>query len=239
MLPMAYGGEGRRISSAVAAELRSRIHRGEMRPHARLPAERELAELLSVSRPTLREALRELSDQGYLVTRRGTHGGAFVTSLEEPLAAWRARMRDDRQIVDSIFDLRIAIEMATARFAAARRSAGDLRHMVEALEAMRQAVEVSEYRHADSQFHGAISLATRSPRLVPSVTMLRGEIFTPVDMLGFSHDVNQDIREHQEILDAIRKRDVKSAGELMVRHIEQARTDMHRLLDEPPAETRP
>ena len=67
------------LTQAVAEHLRTLIHRGEVGPGDRLPAERELAEQLGVARISLREALKILQDEGYVQVRRGALGGAYVT----------------------------------------------------------------------------------------------------------------------------------------------------------------
>src|SRR4051812_18778171 len=103
------------LTQGVAEHLRSLIHRGEVGPGDRLPAERELADQLGVARISLREALKILQDDGYVEVRRGAKGGTFVTELNQPVARWRARMRKKSGEIDDIIDFRIALECHTAR----------------------------------------------------------------------------------------------------------------------------
>ena len=114
------------ITADVVEELRGRIHRGELGPGDRLPAERELASRMKVSRDRVREALAALENEGYVVSRRGATGGRFVTELAAPFAAWAARTEDD---LDDIVDFRLAIECEACRFAAQRRTRSDLHAM--------------------------------------------------------------------------------------------------------------
>src|SRR3954451_14159986 len=79
-------------AALVSDYLRRIVHRGELGPGDRLPAERQLAVCLGGGRVTLREALQERETEGYLVRRRGVTGGAFVTDLGRPFAAWRKRV---------------------------------------------------------------------------------------------------------------------------------------------------
>src|SRR2546430_17246386 len=67
-------------SEEVVTQLRSMIHRGELRAGDRLPPERDLAKLLGVSRPTLRDGIRSLAAVGVLQPRRGA--GTFVVKAE-------------------------------------------------------------------------------------------------------------------------------------------------------------
>src|SRR5690606_12157803 len=74
--------ESRRLYHQVADQMRSLIERGSFAPGSRLPAERELAERLGVSRPTLREALIVLEVEGFVHIRMGA--GVFVATLNRP-----------------------------------------------------------------------------------------------------------------------------------------------------------
>ncbi|MGH8882162.1 MAG: FadR/GntR family transcriptional regulator, partial [Stackebrandtia sp.] len=136
------------LSQAVADHIRLMIHRGEVGPGDRLPAERELAGQLGVARISLREAIKALQADGYVQVRRGAHGGTYITELDVPVARWRARMRAESGEFSDIVDYRIALETESARLAAHRHRDGDL-------AAMRAAI--SELERADGR--GAFRLA--------------------------------------------------------------------------------
>jgi DNA-binding FadR family transcriptional regulator len=123
---MAHTVTAQTLTQAVAEHLRTLIHQGEVGPGERLPAERELAERLGVTRASLREAIRALQQEGYVQVRRGALGGTYVTELIEPLEKWRMRMRSQTGEFDDIIDFRIALETQTARLAAIRRDRADL-----------------------------------------------------------------------------------------------------------------
>ena len=219
-----------RIPHSLAASLRARIHMGELRPGERFPAERELAEQFGVSRVTLREALRVLQSEGYIEVRRGPHGGAYVTDLSEPAQAWRDRMIAESAALDELFDLRIGIEMATARFAALRSTRDDHEIMREATDALRKVSTQVQFRVADSQFHAAVAAAARSARLSAAVRQLRGELFTPLDILDLGVTPEEDADQHEAILSAIQTRDPERAETLMCVHIERTRATFKGIL---------
>src|SRR3954462_3955076 len=102
-------------AALVSDYLRRIVHRGELGPGDRLPAERQLAVALGVGRVTLREALQELEDEGYLVRRRGVHGGAFITDLVRPFDAWRSGSLSHRDGFQELWDLREAVEVQIVR----------------------------------------------------------------------------------------------------------------------------
>jgi GntR family transcriptional repressor for pyruvate dehydrogenase complex len=70
-----------RVSEEVVVQLKGTIMLGHFKPGDRLPSERELAEQFQVSRVAVREALRALENSGFIITRQGATGGAFVTDL--------------------------------------------------------------------------------------------------------------------------------------------------------------
>ncbi|MGN7861238.1 FadR/GntR family transcriptional regulator [Microbacterium sp. 22303] len=219
-----------RIPDSLAAALRARIHMGEFQPGERFPSERELADQFGVSRVTLREALRILQDEGYVEIRRGPYGGAYVTDLSEPVQAWRTRMIAESAALDELFDFRIGIEMATTRFAALRRTADDLELMRATIEELRKVRTQGEFRVADSRFHAAVASAARSSRLSAAVRQLRGELFTPLDILDLGVTPDEDADQHEAIFDAIRARDADIAEARMCAHIERTRATFKTLL---------
>lgn len=94
------------LTLAGAENLRTRIHRGEVGPGDRLPAERALAQQLGVGRISLREAIKTLEQEGYVHVRWGASGGVYVSELTLPIERWRARMRTQDAQLDEIIDYR-------------------------------------------------------------------------------------------------------------------------------------
>ena len=103
----------------TVARLLQTIRLGMVEPGGALPPERELATRFSVSRDTVREAIKSLSDAGYLVSRRGRYGGTFVSDpvpeREVPDAAPPPQAE-----IDDVLGLRDILEVGAARAAAAR-----------------------------------------------------------------------------------------------------------------------
>lgn len=208
--------------SDVVEEIRGRIHRGELGPGDRLPSERELAANLSVSRDRLRDALQELEQDGYLVSKRGATGGRFVTELARPFAAWAARTQAE---LDDIVDFRLAVECQASRFAATRRAQSDLDAMDDAMARLEAAATPREYRLADVAFHAAIALAAGNDRLAAAVERARGELFEPADEL-WRHGQIESLTDHRQILGAIRGGEADAAAAAMAEHIERTRQEL-------------
>src|SRR5699024_8183745 len=115
--------------AAVSNYIREEIHSGTYGPGDRLPPQRELAELLGVSRVSVQEGLKHLVERGYLDVRRGASGGSFVTELSGPAERWRRRLRDRAVELDGLVDFRIGVEARVAALAAMRCTRTQLAEM--------------------------------------------------------------------------------------------------------------
>ena len=211
-------------------EMRIAIHRGDLAPGERLPAERDLAARLGVSRITLREAIRILAEEGYLVARRGQQGGTFVTALEEPYQRWLTRMRSDFTELEDIIEFRIAVERRAAKLAAKRRTEEDLAILEGAMDDMALAKDRSSYRRADNSFHNCVAVASRSPRHIEAIASARGELFMHTDQIVYTEHVEETQLQHRRILDGIRSGDEEATATAVELHIESTRAGLHRLL---------
>jgi len=213
--------ESRRLYRQVADQIRLMIIRGELAVGQRLPAERDLAEQLSVSRPTLREALIVLEVEGYINIRMGS--GIYVTRKHVAEASGR-----DRESVEGPFELlqaRAIIECAISEEAARNAGPQDIAVLDEALRAMSGAVEDARaVLVADRAFHTGIAA------IVGNATLLRvtGELFdmrmTPYFEKLASHfegpvSWRTALEEHRAIRDAIAAGDAAGAKAAMRTHL--------------------
>jgi DNA-binding FadR family transcriptional regulator len=218
------------LSQAVADHIRLLIHRGEVGPGDRLPAERELAGQLGVARISLREAIKLLQEDGYVQVRRGAQGGTYVTELDVPVARWRARMRSESGEFSDIVDFRVALETESARLAALRHDEADLLAMREAISDLKQANDRAAFRLADTQFHTALARAARNTRLRDAIETARAELFATHDLLPFTNPIAESVRDHQAIYQAVCQADGERAAATMREHIENARAQLHEIV---------
>ncbi|MEV4624417.1 FCD domain-containing protein [Asanoa sp. NPDC049573] len=196
----------------------------------RLPAERELAERLQVSRVTLREAIRALREAGYLESRRGRTGGTFVIS---PMTAAevdkgpRRQPKGDaaelaRQMGDALhdaLDFRRVLEPGAAGLAATRALAAvDRQHLVACLGASRDR-DPATRRVADSRLHLAIAAASGSPSLaaaVADVQLTLDGLLASIPVIAKNLDHSD--RQHARVVDAILAGDAVAARATMEQH---------------------
>jgi DNA-binding FadR family transcriptional regulator len=183
-----------------------------------------------VARVSLREALAQLQQEGYIVARRGALGGTFVTELVEPRRRWLRSMRENLADFDDIIDYRIAVEVHAVRLAADRRDEGDLRAIEDAARRLPDVTGVLSFRAADSAYHRALAAAARSPRLAAAIDDARGLLFPPTDALVYPPDTGTSLVDHARITAAVRDGDGDQAAAAMREHIESTRDWLRRFL---------
>ena len=216
----------------VLDQIQTAINLGRFRPGDRLPPERDLADMLRVSRTTVREAVAVLESQGVIEVRRGRNGGLIVRELSPTRADIRKRLRAHRDQLQDIFDYRVAVESAAAALAAERRTAVDvttLRRLVDSLAVIvDDAVDHPDsgafphFQDIDSQLHLAIAKAGRSPRLAAGILEARSAMFLPVGAVFARIEPSANLL-HQQVVDAIDAGDADAASNLMAQHINGTR----------------
>jgi GntR family transcriptional regulator, transcriptional repressor for pyruvate dehydrogenase complex len=213
----------------VAERIRRAIHIGSYLPGDKLPPERVMARQLGVSRATLREAIRVLEGEGYVISRRGASGGILVLDQAEDEERIRPLLAEKLPEIEEIFDYRTAVEGAAARLAADRRTDEDLAILQRAYDVMAADRETRRFRAADNAFHLAIADAARNRLMRQAIEDARAEMWVPIDRL-ISRVFLTANRHHRQILDAIRARDPDAAQKAVVDHLEIARRDLRRSL---------
>jgi DNA-binding FadR family transcriptional regulator len=196
------------------------IRLGVAGPGERLPAERELAARLAVSRVTLREAIRALADAGYVESRRGRYGGTFVTETLPPTASGRAREELAAELED-VLTLRLVLETGAAELAAARAlTPVDRQHLREAL-AEAGTTDPAEYRRRDSRLHLAIAEVTASTLLTTAVADIRvkvNELLDAIPLLAAS--IEHSHAQHRRIVERILSNNPAGARTAMAEHLD-------------------
>jgi GntR family transcriptional repressor for pyruvate dehydrogenase complex len=214
-IPMRTAGE------RIAERFVTAIALGEFVPDQRLPAERDLAAMLEVSRTTVREAIQRLQASGYVTTRRGRGGGTFVRTgrglrsdemiRRTLLPAWEE--------LSEILDFRRLVEQLIARTAAERRDERDITAIREAVQAYAAAADRDASRLADHALHQAIARATHNVRLVELSARIRREVSFGFDAEPCSpHVRHRALRQHPALGDAVIAGDPGRAASLAARH---------------------
>lgn len=231
-----------RVAEAVAAHIEKMILQGVLRPGEKLAAERDLAEKLEVSRPSLRDALGKLEERGLIRIGRD---GARVARFLEPLSAPLFELFADKPRVNAdYFVYRRMIEAEAARLAASRATDLD-RKVIEGIVAhMKEAHELEDPAREtdlDAELHLAIYEAAHNVVMLHVMRvlseMLRNDVFYNRDQL-YRRDGARDklLAQHLAIADAVLAGDAARAGRAAEDHIrftfetvEEIRRDAERL----------
>jgi GntR family transcriptional repressor for pyruvate dehydrogenase complex len=220
--------ERRRLSDVIVAQIERLIVDGALSPGEALPAERDLARRLSVSRPSLREALLKMEARGLIQLRRG--GGFAVTdvtapTIAEPLA--HVLNRYPKAALD-LLEMRHALEAVAAALAARRATPADLRKLQRALAAMdtpkatRDSIAGAE---ADAGFHLAVAEASHNVALVHVTrgifNLMRTSIVERHELFyGNAENRGRLHAQHRAIFAAIRAGDPRAARNAAHAHLD-------------------
>ena len=201
------------------------IERGKLRPGDRLPPERELAQELGVSRPTVRAGLHALAAMGVTESRQGA--GTFITGGPPRLGAgplsFLAALHGFTR--DEIFEARKVLEVGAAGLAAERALTDRLAPMAEEVTGMFAALsEPQTFLIHDVRFHRAVAAASGNPVLLALVEMVSSLVYEMRrDTVERAHDLKESAEMHRRIYQAIRDRDGDRARAEMARHLDLAR----------------
>lgn len=223
-----------RIADVIAGELETRILEGSWKPGDRLPSERDLAVELSVSRPSLREAIQKLVAKGLLRTRHG--GGTYVTDqLEAPFVdPWQAMLNGHPMLQSDLLEFRQMLESQAAYLAAERATAADLALLesrfndLELIYAKNNLIGCID---VDVAFHQAVAEAAHNV-LIGHLTaslfrVIHGHISSNLEHL-YARPPRWDqlTAQHRAIWHAIRDRQPEAAAKAARFHIEFVRQSM-------------
>jgi len=202
------------LRELVLEAIREAIISGTLKPRERL-MEIQLAEELGVSRTPIREALRELELEGFIVMV--PRKGAFVADMTF------------KDIAD-IFEIRVALEGLAAGLAAERITDEEMedleRHLVEKADAIARS-DMERLVEVDTLFHESIYKASRNERLKGIINNLREQIQRfRATSLAYPGRMKLSLEEHRAIVEAIHSRDVSLARQLAQEHIENAEQSM-------------
>jgi GntR family transcriptional repressor for pyruvate dehydrogenase complex len=235
----------KKIPEIIIAQLKSLIDSGEISPGDKLPTERELSEMLNVSRPSLREALRSLSLLGVLDNSPGKGTFLKASPNQWPIEPFIIFSLESGNLLNML-EARHELEIIVVSFAAKRRNKSDLKKMKETLDKMKSNINnLKEYMNSELLFHKAITKASKNPVIIEFMAMLyrhlegiRRTVYESLsnNMSDLKVDSNRDDNEHwassspsflennfedhELIYECILKGDEKNAKQAMKKHMQ-------------------
>lgn len=207
-----------RLYEVIVEQLCSYIAANALAPGARLPAERDLAANLGVSRASLSQALVALEVQGVVSVRHGD--GAILVRLPTEERAVRA-LREHADRIPDIIEAREALEVKLAGLAATRRTDTELEAIEAAIAIMQSEVDAGERGVVgDERFHEAITAAAHSSLLAKLMHEISGLIReTRIESLSQADRPRASLEAHRRIAAAVRNRDSRRAETAMADHL--------------------
>lgn len=217
------------------------ILEGVLRPGDRLPSERELSLQMDVSRPVLRDALKELESRGLILSRHG--GGTFVANVISDVFAEPVMdlIASHSKAIYDYLDYRKGIETVAAGMAAERATDADLAMLTAVMKAMRMAHKsgnFTEEAKADVEFHKTVSEIAHNIILLHT---LRSCYKLHMDGVFFSRTLLYDLpgvraallEQHEAIAAAIMARDAnaaKAAARAHITYVEQQLSEVEKVM---------
>ena len=198
------------LREVVCETLREAIRSGVLKPGERL-MEIQLADELGVSRTPVREAMRKLELEGYVIMlpRRGT----YVANIS---------IRD----INEVFEIRTTLDALASGLAAERITEEELEQLERLLVSIGENIETRNMKKVvedDMEFHDILYKASRNQRLVGIISNLREQItrFRSMSM-SYPGRLKKTLEEHSRLVEAIAQRDVELAQKLAVEHMENS-----------------
>ena len=198
------------LREVVCETLRDAVRRGVLKPGERL-MEIQLAEELGVSRTPVREAIRKLEMEGYVIMmpRRGT----YIADLS---------IRD----INEVFEIRTSLESLASGLAAERITEDELEKLQRLLVQIGTHIKSGDMEsivRTDTEFHDLLYQASRNTRLVGIISNLREQLtrFRTTSM-SFPGRLKATLEEHRNIVEAIAQGDEKAARKAAEHHMEKS-----------------
>jgi DNA-binding FadR family transcriptional regulator len=219
----------RRTFEEAVEQIADKVRSGDLVPGDRLPSERHLAAQMRISRPTVREAVRMLTEAGVLEVRRGQSGGIFVLSELVPRellhSHWEVRVSE----VSGVLEARRLLEPRVAQLAAVHAGEADFAAMQETIDRKRELAGGPDFlRHEDLflqldlKFHLIIARATGNSTIVSLMRSLFRRLEIARDMALHAPTVPDWVIDvHERTLDAVRAADFQAIDGVMDEHLAQ------------------
>lgn len=226
---MFYNISNKKVYELVIEQIQDKILKGELKKGDKLPSERELSESMSVSRTSIREAIRVLETMGVIESKQGE--GNFICnniekSLIEPLSMG---FKLNEGIWQDILELREALELQTVRIAAEKATEDDCNELREIIDQMQKENDKLNYNskkivQLDQKFHNKIASISKN-YLIESVFMTSSRLFATFiedareRIIDNYRDEKTLFESHEMIYEGIKQKNPNLAYIEMKRHM--------------------
>ena len=225
------------LPEEIAARLLDLIKAQQLRPGDKLPAERELAAAMHVSRPVLREALRALSIMNVVEIRQGA--GTYITALEpqQLVSHLEFVFSKDPVALSQVIETRRVVEVGNVRLAAARITPDEVAELTDLLKQLRATVDDAErFAELDIAFHDAVCAAAGNFLLAQFMRIINTLARVSREKTGSAMATRRRaLTDHEAILYALRTKDPAAAAAAMEAHLTHIEAALAGAMGEAPA----
>ncbi len=210
-----------KVYEEVAKQI-ERLILQKLKPGDKLPAERELAEMLGVSRGSIRDAIRGLELMGLVEPRQGTGTIVCEIASDSPVNPFANALKRRKELVSELLDFRKMLEPPLAARAATHASPEEIAEMEQILRRQEEKQRLGEPAVAeDAEFHYNIALASGNSVVLKVIDILMDLLRdTRARSLQMGGRSQKSLDGHRRILTAIQQHDSEAAKNAMRRHIE-------------------
>ena len=213
---------GKLLTRAVEKKIIKIIKENYMQPGDKLKNEYELAELLNVSRGTIREAIKSLISRNILEVRQGA--GTFVSNKngvpEDPLGlTFISDIEEDKKVALDLLDIRLMLEPEIAALAAVKGTTKQIKTMLEQCKIVEELIKKGEdYREADILFHKRIAQCSGNRVIENLIPIINSSVSLTINL---TEDVfrQNTYKEHRAVAEAIASGDSLGAKCAMIVHL--------------------
>lgn len=221
------------VYEKVIDELKNVIFQGKLKPGDRLPPERALAEMLGVSRTSLREALKLMEAAGLIFIKRGQ--GIFVADHDpdQYMDNFLSHLLVSDDKLSELFEIRKVLETEAASWAALRGSESQIKELEKLVEDTLTSLEkymsnkstlLAEH---DIEFHRKLIEASNNSVLIRVMDSLYDLLMgSKSKAMTVPKRAEKSLQEHKMIVEALSQRDAQSAKKAMLNHIQNAEKDV-------------
>jgi GntR family transcriptional repressor for pyruvate dehydrogenase complex len=221
------------LPEEIANRLLMQIREQELRPGDKLPAERQLAEMLVVSRPVLREALRALSLMKVVDIRQGD--GTYITSLEpkQLISHLDFVFSKDSIALVQLVEARRVVEAGNVRLAALRISDDEIAELERLVAQLAGSlVDPERFSELDIAMHVAVCAAADNFLLLQFMNIVSTLGRFSRERTGGRREVRETaLRDHRRLLEALRAHDPDAAEQAMLGHLDHVEEELRSAID--------
>ncbi|MCC7342351.1 MAG: FadR family transcriptional regulator [Bryobacterales bacterium] len=215
------------LTAQLVEHLLNMIKSGQVKPGEKLPSEQELMAQLGVSRTCVREAVKSLESLRLIEARPGTGTVVLDPSPTSLLLAERFWDHGEERRTDYLLEFRQIIEIGVASLAAQRADESNIAALQDALDRFRSELKTGRVSaHTDLAFHAALAAASKNPMVVSVweaiAERLTGVVAAVNESSYCAYAAAETEREHEELLQAIKRRDPEAAADIMRAHLHNA-----------------